>query len=129
MPDPQKRNNVLEVVHEEPTNHDQIQTLITSEQIKEPHIVNNKDGKTLKGEAQWSIVFGKVKKFNKNVWHNVSMEKVTPIQQTNSMWNPQEDYPKKLSFDSKDNLYVPWNKQNWCLVHKRSHRVWSFTFP
>ena len=43
------------------------------------------------------------------------MEKVTPIQQTNYMWNRpwdrHEDYPKKLSFDNKGNLYVHWNKQ------------------
>ena len=46
-----------------------------------------KDGKTLEDEGQWSIVSGKMKKSNKNVGHNVSMEKVTPIQQTNPMLN------------------------------------------
>ena len=48
---PQKRNNVVEVAHEESTNHDQIPTLTTSKQIKEPKIVNNKDGKTLEDEG------------------------------------------------------------------------------
>ena len=51
-----------------------------------------------------------MKKFNKNVGYNVSIEKVTPIQQTSSMWNRpwghQEDYSKKLSFDNKNNLYA-----------------------
>ena len=112
---PQKRSNVVEVVHEEPTTHDQVQTLTISEPTKEPQIVNDKDGKTLDDEGQWSTVSGKMKKFNKNVGHNVSMEKVTPIQQTNSMrnrpWARQEDYPKKLSFDNKGNVYVPWNKR------------------
>ena len=42
-------------------------------------------GKTLEDEGQWSIISGKMKFFNKNVGHNVSMEKVTLIQQTNSM--------------------------------------------
>ena len=32
---PQKRNNVVEVVHEEPTTHDQIETLTILEQTKE----------------------------------------------------------------------------------------------
>ena len=77
--------------------------------------MNDEDEKTLEDEGQWSIVSGKMKKFNKNVGHNVSMEKVTPIQQTNSMrnrpWARQEDYPKKLSFDNKGNVYVPWNKR------------------
>ena len=77
--------------------------------------MNNKDGKTLDDEGQWSIVSGKMSKFNKNVGHNVSLEKVTLIQETNSMrnrpWGYQEDYLKKLSFDNKGNLYVPWTKQ------------------
>ena len=79
---PEKRSNVVEVVHEEPTTHDQVQTLTISEPTKEPQIVNDKDGKTLEDEGQWSIVSRKMKTFNKNVGHNVSMEKVTPIQQT-----------------------------------------------
>ena len=111
MPEcPQKRNNVVEVVHEEPTNQDHIQTLTTSKQIKEPQIVNNKDGKTVENEGQWSIVSRKMKKFNNNVGHNLSMEKVTPIQQTNYTrnrpWGRHEDYPKKLSFDNKGNNFV-----------------------
>ena len=77
---PEKRNNVMEVVHEEPTNHDLIQTLTISEKIKERQIVNDKDRKTLKDEGKRSLVFRKMKKFNKNIGHNVSMEKVTPIQ-------------------------------------------------
>ena len=56
-----------------------------------------------------------MKKFNKNARHNVSTEKITLIQQTNSMWNgpwgPQEEYPKQLSFHNNGNLYVPWNKR------------------
>ena len=39
----QKRNNVVEVLYEAPTNHDQIQTSTISEHIKEPKIVNDKD--------------------------------------------------------------------------------------
>ena len=72
----------MEVVHEEPTNHDQIQTLTMLEQIKEQQIVNDnfKDGKTVADEGQWSIVSGNMKKFN-------NMEKVTLIQQTNSVRN------------------------------------------
>ena len=64
----------------------------------------------LEDEGQWSILSRKMKKFNKNVGHNVSIEKVTPIQQTSSMsnrpWGHQEDYSKKLSFDNKNNLYA-----------------------
>ena len=89
----------MEVAHEEPTNHDHIQTLTISKQIKEPQVMNDKDGKTLDDEGQWSIVSGKMKKFKKNTEHNVYMEKIAPIQQTNSMqnrpWGRQEDYPKK----------------------------------
>ena len=33
--------------------------------------------KNLEDEGQWSVVSRKMKKFNKNVGHNVSMEKVT----------------------------------------------------
>ena len=110
-----KKEVMLWKWYEEPITHDQVQTLTISEQTKEPQIVNDKDGKTLNDEGQWSTVSGKMKKFNKNVGHNVSMEKVTPIQQTNSMrnrpWARQEDYPKKLSFDNKGNVYVPWNKR------------------
>ena len=48
----QKRNNVVEVVHEEPTNQYRIQTLIISKQIKKQHIVKDKDGKTLEDGEQ-----------------------------------------------------------------------------
>ena len=42
--------------------------------------MNDKDRKTLEDKRQQSIVSGKMMKLNKNVGHNVYMEKVTLIQ-------------------------------------------------
>ena len=74
----------MEIVHEEPTNYDQMQTLTILEQIKEQHFMNDKERKTLEVIGQWSIVYGNMKKLSKSVGHNVSIEKVTPIQQKKS---------------------------------------------